>query len=246
MSDRFDVLLSHAGRSDRQATLRAAFDWSWELLNEIEKRTLACLSVFRGGFALASVAAVIGEDQEEGKPSVIDIVQWLVDKSFIRQVGDERFDLLESVREYAAQHLRAEGRFEGSGPAFEAEARARHWRHFAALDERAAVADRCAELSNLVAGCRAAVDAGDAHSAMRCLVSAWKARCFGEAPSVRIARIAGARASPHPTAGHRLATIPECATSGCARFYRRRLVVDEPRHDPALWRDWGVFRYACD
>jgi predicted ATPase len=175
MSDRFDVLLSHAGRSDRQATLRAAFDWSWELLSETEKRALACLSVFRGGFTLASAGEVIGEDSEGGKPSVVDIVQWLVDKSFIRQVRDERFDLLESVREYAAQHLRAEGRFEGSGPACEAEARTRHWRHFAALDERAAVADRCADLSNLVAACRAAVDAGDAHSAIRCLVSAWTA-----------------------------------------------------------------------
>ena len=175
MSDRFDVLLSHAGRSDRQATLRAAFDWSWELLSETEKRTLACLSVFRGGFTLASAGAVIADGSEGGKPPVIDVVQWLADKSFIRQVGDERFDLLESVREYAAQHLRADGRFDGSGLAFEAETRARHWRYFAALDERAAVADRCAELSNLVAGCRAAVDAGDAHSAIKCLVSAWTA-----------------------------------------------------------------------
>ncbi len=144
MSDRFDVLLSHAGRSDRQATLRAAFDWSWELLSDAEKRSLAGLSVFRGGFTLSSAGAVMGTGSNGSKPSVVDVLQWLVDKSFIRRVSDDRFDLLESVREYAAQHLRSEGRFEGSGPACEAEARTRHRRFFAALDEREAVADRCA------------------------------------------------------------------------------------------------------
>ena len=51
-------------------------------------------------------------------------MQWLVDKSFVRQVSDERFDLLESVREYAAQHLRTLGDSNTSGPDCEAEARA--------------------------------------------------------------------------------------------------------------------------
>ncbi|HEY2560539.1 MAG TPA: tetratricopeptide repeat protein [Caldimonas sp.] len=176
MKDRFDVLLSHAGRRDRQATLRAAFDWSWELLSESEKAALARLSVFEGGFTLESAGAVVGAVAAVAStPSVVDLVQWLVDKSFVRQVSDERFDLLESVREYAAQHLRTEQRFEASGPACEAEARTRHWRYFATLDERAAVANRCAELNNLAAACRAAAQAGDAPSAIGCLVAAWTA-----------------------------------------------------------------------
>lgn len=175
MNDRFDVLLSRAGRRDRQATLRAAFDWSWELLSETERSVLAQLSVFRGGFTPESASAVVASSLPAGKPVLLDILQMLLDKSFIRRVGDDRFDLLESVREYGAQHLRTEGRFEGSGPACEAAAQVRHWRHFASLDERSAVANRCAELDNLVAGCRRAAEAGDGSSAVGCLVAAWTA-----------------------------------------------------------------------
>lgn len=173
MKDRFDVLLSHAGRRDRQATLLAAFDWSWELLSETEKGAFARLSVFQGGFTLESATAVLETLPTAGAPSALDVVQWLVDKSFVRQVADERFDLLESVREYAAQHLRAEGRFENSGTACEAEVRARHWRYFASVDERAAVSNRCADLTNLVVACRASAAAGDGPCATRCLVAAW-------------------------------------------------------------------------
>jgi predicted ATPase/class 3 adenylate cyclase/Tfp pilus assembly protein PilF len=175
MKDRFDVLLSTAGRRDRQATLRAAFDWSWELLSETEKATLARMSVFEGGFTLESASAVAGLHPTSGTPSMVDLLQWLVDKSFVRQISDDRFDLLESVREYAAQHLRSPGRFQQSGPACQAEAVGRHWRHFAQIDEKAAVANRCAELSNLAAACRAASAAGDAESAKGCLVAAWAA-----------------------------------------------------------------------
>jgi len=175
MKDRFNVLLSHVGRRDRQATLRAAFDWSWELLSETEKAALARLSVFHGGFTLESASAIVGSDGHGSAPPVIDVVQWLVDKSFVRQLTDERFDLLESVREYAAQHLRTEGRFAQSGPGCEMETLARHWRYFAGLDARAAVANRCAELSNLVSACRAAAHEGEGNAAVGSLVAAWTA-----------------------------------------------------------------------
>jgi len=175
MKDRFDVLLSTAGRRDRQATLRAAFDWSWELLSQAEKAMLARLSVFEGGFTLESATAVAGASTTTGAPSTVDLVQGLVDKSFIRQVGDERFDLLESVREYAGQHLRTPGRFAESGPLCAAEVRARHWRYFAAMDEQAAVRDRCVELNNLIAACRAAGAEEDGPSAVGSLVGAWMA-----------------------------------------------------------------------
>ena len=46
--------------------------------------------------------APCGRDDGGRRTPIVDLVQWLVDKSFVRQVGDERFDLLESVREYAA------------------------------------------------------------------------------------------------------------------------------------------------
>jgi predicted ATPase/class 3 adenylate cyclase len=176
MKDRFDVLLSHAGRRDRQATLRAAFDWSWELLNEPEKATLARLSIFEGGFTVesANVVAAVGS-ATNAAPPMFDLIQSLVDKSFIREIGEERFDLLESVREYAAQHLRTPGRFDQSGPACAAQTRSRHWRYFAGIDEQLAVAGRCVELNNSVAACRAASAEKDGTSAPGCLVSAWHA-----------------------------------------------------------------------
>jgi predicted ATPase/Tfp pilus assembly protein PilF len=175
MHERFSVLWARVGRNDRQATLHAAFDWSWELLCEPEKAALAQLSVFDGGFTLASAQAVLELSSFADAPGTVDVVQWLVDKSLVRQVADERFDLLESVRQYAAGHLQTEGRYPGSGPAALGAAEQRHWRHFAGLDERAAVADRCIEANNLVVACRRAVAFGDAPCAVGALLGAWAA-----------------------------------------------------------------------
>ena len=175
MHERFRLLWSSAGRQDRQATLRAAFDWSWELLSSAEKAALAQLSVFEGGFALASAEAVLDLADVGEAPWAIDLVQWLVDKSFVRQVGDDRFDLLESVRDYAAEHLRTAGRYPGSGAAAARAAEARHWRHFAAFDERAAVAQGCIEASNLVVACARALAALDTACAVAALTGAWMA-----------------------------------------------------------------------
>jgi predicted ATPase/class 3 adenylate cyclase len=172
MNERFDVLLSRAGRQDRQATLRAAFDWSWELLSEPEKVALAQLSVFRGGFTPESAAAVLVLSDAAEAPWAVDVVQWLVDKSFVRQVADERFDLLESVREYAAEHLRTEGRYAGSGPLAQAAAERRHGAHFAALGPKRATERSCIELDNLVAACRRAVTRGDSATAIDALLGA--------------------------------------------------------------------------
>ncbi|MES3012803.1 MAG: tetratricopeptide repeat protein [Pseudomonadota bacterium] len=176
MHERFDVLRSRAGRHDRQATLRAAFDWSWELLSEPERAALAQLSVFEGGFTLESAEAVldlsgVGADP----PPAADVTQWLIDKSFVRPLASGRFDLLESVREYAAEHLRTPGRFAGSGAAAASAAQSRHWHHFAVLDEASATADRCVEGNNLVTACRRAARAADADGAVGALVSAWAA-----------------------------------------------------------------------
>ena len=173
MNERFSVLRSSAGRQDRQATLRAAFDWSWEMLSAPEMAALAQLSVFVGGFTLQSVEAVLDLSAGAESPHAVEVVSWLVDKSFVRQLADERFDLLESVREYAAEHLRTEGRYRGSGPPAALAAQRAHWRFFAALDESEATANRCAEANNLVAACQRAVTHGDAGAAVGAMVGAW-------------------------------------------------------------------------
>jgi predicted ATPase/class 3 adenylate cyclase/Tfp pilus assembly protein PilF len=173
MNERFSVLWSSAGRQDRQATLRAAFDWSWDLLNPSEMAALAQLSVFEGGFTLQSAQGVLALDADTGPLSVVDVVGLLIDKSFVRQLDNGRFDLLESVREYAAEHLRTTGRYAGSGEHAASAARARHWRYFSGLDERAATADRGVEVNNLVVACQRATAAGDAASAVGALTGAW-------------------------------------------------------------------------
>ena len=141
MSERFKLLSSTGGRLDRQATLRAVFDWSWDLLSLPEKAALAQVSVFEGGFTLESVEAVLDLSAYENAPWPMDALQSLVQKSLVRQVADGRFDLLVSVQEYAAEQLRTTARYAGSGPAALVAAEIRHGAYFAGLDEKAAVAD---------------------------------------------------------------------------------------------------------
>jgi predicted ATPase/class 3 adenylate cyclase/Tfp pilus assembly protein PilF len=173
MSERFKLLSSAGGRLDRQATLRAVFDWSWDLLSVPEKAALAQLSVFEGGFTLESVEAVLDLSAYENAPWPMDALQSLVHKSLVRQMTDARFDLLVSVQEYAAEHLRTEGRYTGSGPAALLAAEARHGAYFASLDEKAAIADACGELDNLVVACRRAAARDDAEMAANALGGAW-------------------------------------------------------------------------
>lgn len=171
MQDRFALASARTGRVDRQLTLRTALDWSWDMLHEAERAALARLSVFEGGFSAEAAAAVM----KAGAGDWMDLLQALVDKSLLRSVGDNRFAMLETVREYAALRLRSDGSFAGSGTACAAEAQRGHWLYFAALEGQAAIAQRGIETNNLVAACRAATAAGDAESAAACLAAAWGA-----------------------------------------------------------------------
>jgi predicted ATPase/class 3 adenylate cyclase len=175
MSERFKLLASTGGRRDRQATLRSTFDWSWDLLSLADKAALAQLSVFEGGFTMESAEAVLDLSAYEDAPWTVGTVQSLLDKSFVRQVKDGRFDMLVSVKEYASEHLRTEGRFPGSGPAALAAAEVRHSAYFAGLGEKRAVAGACVEIDNLVAACRRAAARGAAEEAAGALEGAWAA-----------------------------------------------------------------------
>ena len=175
MSERFRLLSSSGSRRDRQATLRATFDWSWDLLTEAEKAALAQLSVFEGGFTLGAAEAVVDLAGVERAPWSADVVHSLVDKSFVRPLGHGRFDLLVSVQEYAAEHLCTPGRFAGSGPLALEAAQARHRAHFATIDEGHAGTDRGADLANFVVACRRAVSAAETECAVALVERAWAA-----------------------------------------------------------------------
>ncbi len=173
MTERFKLLASTGGRVDRQATLRAVFDWSWDLLSLPDKAALAQLSVFEGGFTLEAVEAVLDLARYDDAPWPVDVLQSLVQKSLVRTVGDDRFDLLVSVQEYAAEHLRTADRFDGSGPDAQLAAEMRHGRYYAGLDDETAMANRWVDLDNVIAACRRATGRGDVGTAARALERAW-------------------------------------------------------------------------
>ncbi|MBK6427570.1 MAG: tetratricopeptide repeat protein [Blastocatellia bacterium] len=112
MGDRFR-LLDGGGRGalPRHRTLRAALDWSYELLTLDEQTLLSRLSVFAGGFTLEAAEAV-GSGPPVDELAVFDLLRRLVDKSLV--VADEvgpavRFRLLETVRVYAREKLFVSG-----------------------------------------------------------------------------------------------------------------------------------------
>lgn len=105
LDDRF-ALLTGGRRTalPRHQTLRAALDWSYELLPESERCLLRRLAIFNVGFTLEAAAAVMGDD----KPIVADSISSLVSKSLLALDGSttaRRWRLLETIRAYAYEKL---------------------------------------------------------------------------------------------------------------------------------------------
>jgi non-specific serine/threonine protein kinase len=113
LDDRFRLLgaAAHVTQSHHH-TLRAAIDWSYELLSAPEQAMLRRLSVFAGAWSLATAEAVCAGD---GIPrdQVLELLSSLVDKSLVvahtLQRGEARYALLETIRQYAHEGLRASG-----------------------------------------------------------------------------------------------------------------------------------------
>jgi non-specific serine/threonine protein kinase len=111
LDDRFRLLTSGSRTAlPRQQTLRAALDWSYELLSEPQRRLLRRLAVFAGGFALEAAEAVCpgaGLDQAE----LLELLCQLVDKSLVGleegAPGEARYRILETVRQYSGEKLTA-------------------------------------------------------------------------------------------------------------------------------------------
>jgi predicted ATPase len=104
---------------ERQRTLRATIEWSYDLLADEERRLFARLAVFRGGCTLEAAETIVGAD--------LDTLQSLVDKSLVRVRAGDRFWMLETIREFAAERLEASGEADELGR--------RHAEHFLALAE---------------------------------------------------------------------------------------------------------------
>jgi len=98
-------LLTAGGRDQpaRHKTLRAAIDWSYDLLSEKDRVLLAQVSVFAGGWTLEAAEGVCDSDLE-----IVDGLASLIDKNLVQLGGTEqepRFSMLETIREYASERL---------------------------------------------------------------------------------------------------------------------------------------------
>ncbi|MDR7522095.1 MAG: tetratricopeptide repeat protein [Armatimonadota bacterium] len=108
LDDRFR-LLTGGGRGGlaHHQTLRAAVDWSYDLLSPEERALFRRLSVFAGGFTLEAAEAVCtGEGGDSS--DVLDFLTRLVDKSLVGTesiAGDLRYRMLETIRQYSRERL---------------------------------------------------------------------------------------------------------------------------------------------
>jgi predicted ATPase len=126
------------GRRDapeRQRTLRATIEWSYDLLDEAARRLFARLGAFAGSFSLDSAEAVCDAD--------FDSIAALVELSLLKPIGVDRFVMLETIREYANEQLEASGESD--------RLRRRHAEHFLELVEHAPGLDASPALSANIA-----------------------------------------------------------------------------------------------
>lgn len=190
MRDRFALLAGARGVAARQATLRAAIDWSWDLLVPWERAALGQCAVFEGGFTLDAAEQVLDFSDWPDAPPAMDAVQALVDKSLLRSwvpAGESRYEIDElyfgmyvSIHEYAAEKLHA------SGAAAERSAEERHGRCFARFGADEAIdalygregAQRARamalEFDNIHAACLRAIARQDGETAVSTYRAAWE------------------------------------------------------------------------
>jgi predicted ATPase len=120
LGEKLDLFKGGRDVEDRHATLRATFDWAYDLLQTEEKGVFARLGVFVGGSTLEAAQAIADAEPET--------IRSLVDKNLLRHTG-ERFWMLETIRDYAADALERSGERE--------ELRERHATWFSELALRA-------------------------------------------------------------------------------------------------------------
>ena len=123
--------------SNRHRSLRAALDWSYQLLDPEEQQVFRHLGIFTGGWMLDAAEAVVPRPvSTESDPSmrIVDRLSRLLEASLVTESmqpdGQPRFALLETIREYAFERLQACGEVPM--------ARRRHAEFFANLADAAA------------------------------------------------------------------------------------------------------------
>jgi predicted ATPase len=127
LSERLDLLKAGRDADPRQQTLRATIEWSYDLLSPEEQRLFRALSVFAGSCNYEAAETVCDADP--------DTLQSLLDQSLVRRREEHRqtrYWMLETIRELAAESLRAAGD--------DADLRRRHAEHYLAVARSANLA----------------------------------------------------------------------------------------------------------
>ena len=163
---------------ERQRTLQSAIAWSYELLTAAQQRCFRALSVFLGGWTLSAAEAVCWKAGVLAVDEVLLALAALIDHSLVSSErsagGTSRFSMLETLREYALERLRAAGE--------EEQARRQHAIYYAELAKTAASPRmgqqfHDAELIQELANVRAALH--------------WAARQRAAVPGLQLAAYAG-------------------------------------------------------
>lgn len=129
LNERFALLSAGQGRAARHRTLRELVQWSYSLLDDVERDLFAGISVFAGGFDLDAVERVFTDADRAGS-SVAGVLASLVDKSLVvgAHHGEQfRYTQLETLRQFGADRL-----------AEQPDAPRAHRSHLAAFVERSA------------------------------------------------------------------------------------------------------------
>lgn len=114
----------------RQQTLRGAIGWSYDLLSPEEQRLFAALGVFAGGSTLDAIEYVVPTAPGDTVETLETNLENLIDKNLlVWEPGDQnRYTMLEMIREYAGETLRVHGEWDRS--------RRRHAEYYLALAQK--------------------------------------------------------------------------------------------------------------
>ena len=113
LANRLALLTAGAlDQPERLRTMRAAVEWSYDLLDASEQALFRLLAVFAGGFSFEAAEAIVGAVGDQ-RLDVVEGVASLVDKSLLRRIDalkdEPRFAMLETVREYGLEKLAESG-----------------------------------------------------------------------------------------------------------------------------------------
>lgn len=170
LDDRFRLLTGGSRTAlPRHQTLRAVVDWSWDLLEKPERMLARRLSVFPGGITLATAEAICSGPDLPAE-DVMGLITALVDKSLLQATNTGRYRMLETIRAYGQEQLRAADELTAT--------RAAHAAYYLDLARRADpklrsaeqltwLAELVAEHDNVLAALQFYVETGDARRAVQ-------------------------------------------------------------------------------